>query len=108
MSGGEAVNFSSRMETSGAPNRINLSDRTWARVKDFFECEYRGRVLTKEKKEFDMYFANGVLPVLMEDLTQIPPPAFVRRYHVYFQKEPPSFPVFLVEAAATRGSAATG
>lgn len=104
---GEAVNFSSRMETSGAPNRINISDRTWARVKDFFECEHRGRVLTKEKKEFDMYFVKGFLPILLDDPTQIPPPAFLRRYHVYFQKEPPSFPAFFVGAAAARGSAAS-
>jgi hypothetical protein len=25
----------------------------------------------------------------------LPPPAFVRRYNVYFQKDPPSFPAFL-------------
>ena len=26
----------------------------------------------------------------------MPPPAFVRRYNVYFQKDPPTFPAFLV------------
>lgn len=98
---GDSVNYSSRMESSGAPNRINVSSRTHSRVKDFFECEHRGRVLTKDKKEEEMYFCNGVLPSLMDDLTQVPPPAFLRRYRVYFQKDPPAFPAFLLEPSST-------
>lgn len=94
---GDTVNYASRMESSGAPNCINISERTYSRVKDFFECQYRGKVLTKEKKEFDMYYAKGILPRLLEDTTQLPPPAFLRRYRSYFQKEPPAFPAFLVE-----------
>jgi hypothetical protein len=65
-------------------------------VKDFIQCEHRGKVLTKEKRELDMYFANGILPTLLNGGDQMPPPAFVRRYNVYFQKDPPSFPAFLV------------
>jgi len=97
---GDTVNYSSRMESSGAANRINLSERTYSRVKDFFACEYRGKVLTKEKRELDMYFANGILPTLISGPDSIPPPAFVRRYNVYFQKDPPSFPAFLVPAGS--------
>jgi len=90
---GDSVNFSSRMESSGAPNRINLSERTHARVKDFFECEHRGKVQTKDKREVDMYFANGILPSLLDPSGTLPPPAFVRRYKTYFEREPPAFPV---------------
>ncbi len=93
---GESVNFCSRVESSGAPNRINVSERTHARVKDFFQCEYRGKVATKEKKEVDMYFVNGILPKLVEDTVQTPPPAFADRYRIYFGKEPPSFPACLL------------
>jgi class 3 adenylate cyclase/CheY-like chemotaxis protein len=93
---GESVNFSSRMESSGAPNRVNMSARTYSRVKDFFECEARGQVATKEGKPYDMYFAKGILPKLLDDRTQSPPPAFVRRYKIYFQKSPPDFPAFLL------------
>ncbi|MBZ5609334.1 MAG: DUF4118 domain-containing protein [Acidobacteriia bacterium] len=93
---GDTVNYSSRMESSGEANRINLSERTYSRVKDFFACEHRGKVLTKEKRELDMYFANGILPGLLNGCATIPPPAFLRRYNVYFQKDPPAFPVFLV------------
>jgi hypothetical protein len=65
-------------------------------VKDFFECEARGQVATKEGKPYDMYFAKGILPKLLDDRTQSPPPAFVRRYKIYFQKSPPDFPAFLL------------
>ena len=93
---GETVNFSSRMESSGSANRVNLSARTYSRVKDFFLCEPRGEVMTKEGKAYEMYFANGILPKLIDDRTQSPPPAFVRRYRIYFQKSPPAFPGFLL------------
>lgn len=92
---GDTVNYSSRMESSGPPNRINLSERTYSRVKDFFDCEHRGKVLTKDTREYDMYLANGILPRLLDGAGQIPPAAFLRRYNVYFQKDPPSFPAFL-------------
>jgi class 3 adenylate cyclase len=92
---GDTVNYSSRMESSGEANRINLSERTYSRVKDFFECEYRGKVQTKDKRDLDMYFANGIQPALLNGSDILPPPAFTRRYNIYFQKDPPAFPAFL-------------
>jgi class 3 adenylate cyclase len=95
---GDTVNFSSRMESSGEAGRINLSERTYSRVKDFIACEHRGKVMTKDKREHDMYFACGILPALLPTGEHIPPavpPAFLRRYHVYFQKDPPAFPAHL-------------
>jgi class 3 adenylate cyclase len=94
---GDTVNYSSRMESSGEANRINLSERTYSRIKDFVACEPRGKVLTKDKRELDMYFAAGILPSFLDGSGQAPPPAFVRRYNVYFQKDPPAFPAFLVD-----------
>ncbi|OFW05415.1 MAG: hypothetical protein A3G20_08915 [Acidobacteria bacterium RIFCSPLOWO2_12_FULL_59_11] len=96
---GDSVNFASRMESSGAPNRINLSQQTYMRVKDFFDCEHRGKVLTKDKKETDMYFVNGVLPSLLDGSGHVPPEPFLRRYRIYFRKEPPDFPAFLLGSA---------
>jgi class 3 adenylate cyclase len=81
---GDTVNVSSRMESSGVPNRVNISERTYSRIKDFFECEYRGKILTKDKKEVDMYLVRGILPKLAV------PEDFARRYQVYFQKSPPA------------------
>lgn len=77
---GDTVNFSSRMESSGVPNRVNISERTYARVKDFFACEHRGKILTKDKREVDMYLVQDILPKLTA------PEEFARRYQVYFQK----------------------
>jgi hypothetical protein len=100
---GDSVNQASRLESSGTANRINLSAATYSRVKDFFECEFRGKVLTKENKQFDMYFAKGILPSLVDDSTQAPPLAFLRRYRAYFEKEPPAFPAFLIKQAGASG-----
>ena len=102
---GDTVNYSSRMESSGEPNRINLSERTYSRVKDFFDCEYRGKVLTKDKREVDMYFVNGALPVLLDGGGDVAPPAFARRYHIYFQKQPPAFPAALLDQPAAKREA---
>jgi len=93
---GDSVNFASRMESSGAANSINISERTYARVKDFFVCEHRGKVMTKDKREVDMYFVRGVQPSLVKDGTFA---AFARRYRLYFSEEPPSFPEFLLATA---------
>lgn len=79
---GDTVNFSSRMESSGVPNRVNISERTYSRVKDFFTCEPRGKILTKDKREVEMYLVQGLLPNLAA------PEEFARRYQVYFQKTP--------------------
>lgn len=80
---GDTVNFSSRMESSGVPNRINISERTYSRVKDFFACQARGKILTKDKREVDMFLVEGMLPALAA------PGEFGRRYELYFHKSPP-------------------
>ena len=96
---GETVNFASRLESAGSANQINVSGATYLRIKDFFECEHRGKVLTKEKREVDMYFVRGLQPSVRADTGEMPPPTFVRRYRTYFQKDPASFPISLVDAA---------
>ena len=56
---GDTVNLASRMESSGAPNRVNLSARTYALVSDAVECEPRGPVRTKDGRDLEMYFAKA-------------------------------------------------
>ncbi|MDD2701170.1 MAG: adenylate/guanylate cyclase domain-containing protein [Sideroxydans sp.] len=89
---GESVNYASRVESSGEPNRIALSAQTHGRIKDFFECEKRVKTHSKVSHKMELYFVNGFTPSLVEDTKQMPPEAFVRRYRGYFEKEPPSFP----------------
>ncbi|MEK8022939.1 MAG: adenylate/guanylate cyclase domain-containing protein [Candidatus Hydrogenedentota bacterium] len=94
---GDTVNYASRMESSSEPMKVNISERTYIRVKDFIECEARGKVLTKEKKELDMFFAKGIVPNLLNGNGENPPPAFKRRYRVYFQQDPPPLSEFLLK-----------
>lgn len=42
------------------PNRVNISAATYARVKDVIACEPRGPVRTKDGRDLEMYFANGL------------------------------------------------
>jgi adenylate cyclase len=86
---GDTVNYAARLETGGAPGRINIAQSTYLRVKDFFSCSPRGKILTKEG-ERDMYFVDGVHPELVG--AGAPPPEFARRYRIYFEREPLSFP----------------
>jgi len=61
---GDTVNTASRMESSGAAGRINISSETYERVKNFFECEHRGKISAKNKGEIDMYFVSRIRPGL--------------------------------------------
>ncbi|MBS0011255.1 MAG: hypothetical protein KFF49_07585 [Bacteroidales bacterium] len=61
---GDTVNTASRMESSGMPGKINISGVTYEYVKDFFICEYRGKMPVKYKGDLDMYFVNGIRPEL--------------------------------------------
>lgn len=57
---GDTVNIASRMESNSAPGKINISENTFAIVKDSFDCEYRGEVEVKNRGMMKMYFVNGV------------------------------------------------
>jgi len=95
---GDTVNLGSRMESGGSPNRINVSESVYRRTKDFFTYEARGRMLTKEKKELEMFLVSGLQPSLLEgddDPHLVAPAAFSKRYRTYFGKDPIAFPQFL-------------
>ena len=64
---GDTVNVASRMESSGVNERVNISRNTYELVKDFFDCEYRGKVQAKNKGEVDMYFVQRLRPELSDD-----------------------------------------
>ncbi|WP_411823420.1 adenylate/guanylate cyclase domain-containing protein [Leptospira sp. 'Mane'] len=56
---GDAVNVAARIESSGEPGKVNISEDTYFLVKDFFECEHRGKIKAKNKDSMDMYFVLG-------------------------------------------------
>ncbi len=64
---GDSVNIASRMESSGVAGKINISGVTYNLIKDFFICEYRGKMPIKYKGETDMYFVNHIVPKLSID-----------------------------------------
>src|SRR5687767_14339717 len=88
---GDTVNLASRVESAGLVNRINMSSAVYRRVEDFFAVESRGRVSSKEQRDLEMYFVNGLLPALHDDGDgdAVAPPAFTKRYRGYFAKDPP-------------------
>lgn len=64
---GDTVNIASRMESSGEAGKINISGATYEFVKDFFICEYRGKMPVKYKGELDMYFVKEIIPELSDE-----------------------------------------
>jgi class 3 adenylate cyclase len=55
---GETVIIASRMEAAGKEGKVNISSATHKLIKDFFDCEYRGKIIAEGKGKVDMYFVN--------------------------------------------------
>lgn len=84
---GDTVNIAARMESNGKPNRVNISGATYALVRDYYNCEYRGNIPIKNIGEAEMYFVVGAkvefsaaakpssLPTPTPPPTPIPSPA---------------------------------
>lgn len=64
---GDSVNTASRLESECEPGKVNISASTYEVIKDYFECEYRGKVPAKHKGEIDMYFVNRLKPEYSAD-----------------------------------------
>jgi len=58
---GDTVNTASRMESSGEPGKVNISQSTYEMLKDNgdFTFIYRGKVAAKAKGELEMYFVES-------------------------------------------------
>ncbi len=61
---GDTVNTASRMESSGEPGKINISEYTHRLIDPFFVTEHRGKMAAKNKGELTMYFLTGLKPEL--------------------------------------------
>jgi PAS domain S-box-containing protein len=70
---GDAVNIASRMEQSGHVGMVNVSGVTYSYVKDFFDCDYRGKIETKNLGKIDMYFINRIKAEFSADKLGIVP-----------------------------------
>jgi class 3 adenylate cyclase len=63
---GDTVNTASRLESSGLPDRIQISEATYTMVKGAFVCEPRGLVEVKGKGMMQTYFLGQRLRELKD------------------------------------------
>ena len=64
---GDTVNIASRMESSGVNGKVLISVMTYELVKEFFDCEYYGKLPVKYKGNLDIYVVKGIKPELYAD-----------------------------------------
>jgi class 3 adenylate cyclase len=55
---GDTVNTAARMEQNAEPGQINISEATYALVKDDFTCHFRGELEAKNKGKLGMYYVD--------------------------------------------------
>jgi class 3 adenylate cyclase/FixJ family two-component response regulator len=80
---GSAVNLASRMEQNADTNYINISEATYERVKEFFECETRGEIEAKNMGKVPMYYLKRIKEEYSEDVDGVfPNRLFVRQYNM--------------------------
>jgi class 3 adenylate cyclase/streptogramin lyase len=82
---GNTVNFAARMESSGVPGRVNMSERTCRLMRGLIDCEFRGQVRIKEGRELPMFLARQ------------PVDDFAARYAAEFGHAPDSMPANVEE-----------
>jgi class 3 adenylate cyclase/Tfp pilus assembly protein PilF len=58
---GDTVNVASRMETASEIGKVNISEFTYAYVKDKFEFSFRGNIKVKNRGEIGMYYVERAL-----------------------------------------------
>ena len=56
---GDAVNVASRMESSGLPGKIQVTQATYERLQDRYQFEKRGQVAVKGRGEMTTYWLIG-------------------------------------------------
>lgn len=84
---GNTVNFAARMESSGVPGRVNMSEHTCELTRGLIECEARGNVKIKEGRELPMFLAGAPVGDIAE------------RYRAEFGEEMRGVPVTVGQVA---------
>ena len=78
---GESVNIASRMQAASNNGNINVSIMTYEMIREYFECEYFGKMPVKYQGDIEMYFVNGLKKEFSADNSQvIPNDTFFTKY----------------------------
>jgi adenylate cyclase len=72
---GDAVNIASRMESHGAPGRIQISRATRELLGDEFVCEARGTIEVKGRGEVEAFYLHDLASEPATAAAKSPPPA---------------------------------
>ncbi len=59
---GDSVHIATRMASASEVSRINISIMTYELVKQYFLCEYNGKIPVKYKGDMEMYFLKRIKP----------------------------------------------
>ena len=59
---GDTVNIAHRMQGIGDSGKILISVMTYELIKEFFICEYYGKMPVKYKGDLEMFVVKGILP----------------------------------------------
>ena len=70
---GDTVNIAKRIESACVAGMVNVSATTYEIIKDYFECEHRGKILAKHKGHIDMYFVHKIKSEFSENSDGITP-----------------------------------
>jgi len=61
---GSSVNLAQRMEMLGEPGKVTITGNTFQQIEPYFECDYKGKALTKSRTKVDMYVVQRIKPEL--------------------------------------------
>lgn len=75
---GDTVNIAKRIESACVSGMVNISAITYETIKDYFECEHRGKILAKHKGHVDMYFVHKIKPEFSQNSDGITPNKYFR------------------------------
>ena len=64
---GDTVNIATRIASAGEVGQINISIMTYELVKQYFVCEYNGKIPVKYKGDMEMYFLKRIKPAFSDD-----------------------------------------
>ena len=78
---GDTVNTASRVEAVSENGMILISVMTYELVKEFFDCEYFGKLPVKYKGDLQMYWVKGLKPEFsVDELGKLPNDAFMVKF----------------------------